>query len=146
MPFIVDLPPKDLTELKTNIEHYIDDTNRSISGIDSENVYKLDTDMFENVYLREKFNSLVKEWDANTILEHSISKIIEDTNFKEIVKMGKKGVPLIIDKIDDEPSVLVWALNIITNQSLDNGPMRMTISELCKKWVKYYKKGLIQNL
>ena len=146
MPFIVDLPPKKINEVKTNIENVAPVQNGNEHRLDSENIYNLDENMFENVYLHEKFNSLVKEWKKNTMFQSSISKITEDYYFLEIIKMGKKGIPLIIENIKKEPSVLVWALNIITNESLDSGPGRKTISDLCKRWVKYHEKGLIKNI
>lgn len=144
MPIIIDLPPQNVKFENTKIEN-IKNEGQQDKSIDDHGVYKLDKDLFENIYLKDKFNSLVDIWEQNTAFESSISNIIEDDYFKKIVDMKNKAIPLIIDEIEREPSVLVWALNIITGKSMSSGG-RETIEQVCKKWVKYYREGRIQNV
>jgi len=99
---------------------------------------KLD-ESIENFYLKDKFSSLVKAWESKTFLHSSVSKIIEDVNFKRIVEMGEKAIPFIIEEIDKAPSTLVWALNLITKTSLSSN-QRLTVSDACKIWVKLWKQ------
>jgi hypothetical protein len=144
MPFIIDLPPASLKKQITKIEHVQRNIDQKIPEIEYDSV-KLDNDLFENFYLQDKFNSLVNLWKENTIFESSISNIIEEENFKKILELDKKAIPFIIDKIDREPSVLVWALNLITGKSMSSSG-RETIEQVCKKWVKAYREGKIQNV
>jgi hypothetical protein len=142
MPFIVDLPPIDFPDENTKIER-VDLNGQKNSGEFDFETLNIDKDLFENVYFKEKFNSLLYSWKNKTIFQSSISKIIEDKNFTEILKMNKKELfPLIIDEIEKEPSVLVWALNIISGQSLEI-KQRHTIEDVCKKWVSLYRQGKI---
>ncbi|WP_282179051.1 hypothetical protein [Maribacter stanieri] len=143
MPFIIDLPPANIKTENTKIEYF--NSNGKNEGINDDfESLKLDKDLFENIYLKDKFDVLVDNWEKNTIFESSISNIIKDDNFETILEMGNKAIPLIIDQIDLEPSTLVWALNIITGKSM-NSVGRETIEQICKKWVKAYRSGRIQN-
>jgi len=143
MPFIVDLPPTaNFQNDNTKIEHVDLNGQKILPNLDF-NSFKIDKDMFESIYFKEKFNELLKSWRNNTQFESSISRIIEDDNFSEMLKMNKKILfPLIIDEIEKRPSILVWALNIITEKSLSLR-QRYTIEEVCKKWVNLYRKGKI---
>ncbi|MGS2738770.1 hypothetical protein [Sinomicrobium sp. M5D2P17] len=143
MPLIIDLPPSNVKIESTKIENIKEESARQIPN-DYEDI-KLDKDLFENIYLKDKFDTLVDLWEQNTAFESSISNIIEDDNFKRIIELGAKVVPLIIDEIEKEPSVLVWALNIITGKSMSSSG-RETIEQVCKKWVKAYRSGRIQNV
>jgi hypothetical protein len=141
MPFIVDLPPKPVHELNTKIEYvFQNEKNVRTSSIDA---FKLDEDLIDNVHLYDKFQTLLCEWQNNTVFESSILKIIEDDNFQQIVGLKEKVIPFIIDEIEKEPSVLVWALNMITNATVSFG-QRNTIEDICKVWVKYYRQGRIK--
>jgi len=89
---------------------------------------------------------LNKAWSSNTKLQSSVVNIIDDVNFKRIIEMGEKAIPLIIDEIDKNPSSLVWALNIITNTTLSS-TQRLTVSEACRRWVRIWKeKNAAQSL
>ncbi|PJB17133.1 MAG: hypothetical protein CO117_12830 [Flavobacteriaceae bacterium CG_4_9_14_3_um_filter_33_16] len=142
MPFIIDLPPVDYQNDNTKIEHVVVNGEKNIPSVDFD-VFKIDRDIFEDVYFQEKFESLVSAWKGNTVFQSSISKIIEDDNFVEMLKMNKKALlPLIINEIEREPSILVWALNIITGQSVST-KQRYTIEDVCKRWVKLYREQKI---
>ena len=68
--------------------------------------------------------------------------IVEDENFQGILNLGELTIPLILNKIEKEPSQLVWALNIITKKKISNKSM-ISISDSCKLWVKYGKQNII---
>jgi hypothetical protein len=68
--------------------------------------------------------------------------IIEDLNFQGILNLGEQAVPLILSKIEVEPSQLVWALNIITKKKISNNST-ISISDSCKRWVKFGKQNII---
>ena len=137
MPFFIQ-PPPPVEIPRTNLEYV-----QSESGIlDVAPVLKnlrLDDDFFESVYLKDKFFNLYQAWESNTQFQSSIFKIIEDVNFKRIVEMGDKAIPLIIEEIEKNPSTLVWALNIITNTTI-NSSQRLTVADACRRWVKLWKE------
>lgn len=141
MPFFVDLPPATKHVERTHIQYNRDDKDSAkVSDI---NTLKLDEDLMETVYLSERFDALVKAWKNNTFFESSMSRIIEDPNFQAILAMEEKAVPFIINEIEKEPSVLVWALNMITERSVESR-QRLTVTEACKRWVKDFNQNKIQ--
>lgn len=84
---------------------------------------------------RVRFDALYNSWRKNTMFSSSVSDIIGDAAFQEIVGMGMAAVPYIIERIDKEPSTLVWALNKIYGGKISNNP-NTTIKEACRLWVK----------
>lgn len=90
-------------------------------------------------FLKYRFNFHYQKWYSNTRLFSNPRMIIEDDNFKAILQMGETAVPLIIEKIEIEPSQLVWALNIITNKRISGNEL-LSINDSCKAWVKYSKQ------
>ncbi|HXB41227.1 MAG TPA: hypothetical protein VNZ49_11845 [Bacteroidia bacterium] len=138
MPFFIQQPPSQYIEF-IRTDSFFDSQNQKERR--SKNL-NLDKDLIEHVYLKERFLSLKKLWEAKTMFTSSISNIIEDPNFKKIVQMGNKAIPFIIDELEKKPSTLVWALNLITNATIKSNS-RLTVSDACNAWVKLYKSGKI---
>lgn len=141
MPFTADLPPNNKQVYKTHIQiNRYENDSTNISDI---NTLKLDRDLMEDIYLSGKFDALVKNWKQNSMFQSSISKIIEDENFQEIISMGERAIPLIIDEVERNPSLLVWALNIIQDKTVESR-QRLTVTQACQKWVKDFHTGKIK--
>ena len=85
--------------------------------------------------LKAKFIAAKDKWNAETMYSSSVTEIISNDSFQEIVAMGNAAIPFIIDELEKKPSVLVWALNIITDKRTTG-----TITDACKKWVKAYRE------
>ena len=103
--------------------------------------YIKSVDKSEGTMLLNKFrfeNHLIN-WVKKTLFLSSTNAIIEDEDFQAIVVMGHSSVPFIIEEIENKPSTLVWALNLIYNRKITNNP-NATISDACKLWVKELKK------
>ncbi|MBA7579820.1 hypothetical protein ES708_21698 [subsurface metagenome] len=140
MPFFIQPPPP--VEIPKTIMEYVEsDLSEDLLDVEPElkNLH-LDEDSFEHVYMKDKFFNLTSAWESKTKLHSSISKIIEDENFKKIVEMGDKAIPLIIEEIDRKPSTLVWALNLITQSSLQSN-QRLTVTEACSRWAKLWRSN-----
>lgn len=58
----------------------------------------------------DDFYLLLSEWREETEFCSSLSEIVEHSSFKNIIKLGRKIVPLIIEEIKNEPSLLVLTL------------------------------------
>jgi hypothetical protein len=109
-----------------------------MASISSEHAFNISSDQF----IKCKFDELYKKWSNNTMFYSNPKMIIEDENFQSILNLGEQAVPLILNKIEEEPSQLVWALNIITEKQMSNNSM-ISISDSCKRWVKYGKQNII---
>lgn len=100
-----------------------------------EYVLSVDDISDSNLFLRDRFNILYDQWYKETEYISSIESIICHPCFRSIVSMGVDAVPYILDKIDEEPTPLVWALNMIYKDKISNDP-KLTVSGACKLWVK----------
>jgi hypothetical protein len=102
--------------------------------------YITSVDKNDNSFLSHKFRFQMHllNWEEKTLFLSSTKAIIEDEDFQAIVAMGESAVPFIIQNIEEKPSTLVWALNIIFNRKITNNP-NATISDACKLWVKTLK-------
>ena len=84
---------------------------------------------------RFMFDLHLQRWKENTMFQSSASSIVSDPDFQAIVSMGQFAVPFIKEEIANEPSTLVWALNLIYGKRISNNP-NLTIKEACKLWIK----------
>lgn len=85
------------------------------------------------------FEALEASWKKETRFLSSVKGIIEQSDFQSIVAMGAQAVPLIGQSIEAEPSMLVWALNLIFKRKISE-KKDLTIEEACKLWVKELKR------
>ncbi|MBP1678030.1 MAG: hypothetical protein H6Q20_2589 [Bacteroidetes bacterium] len=112
----------------------ITSNNRTSEYIKS--VDKNDGAFFFNKY---RFQSHLINWQKKTLFLSSTKAIIENADFQSIVAMGESAIPFIIEEIENKPSTLVWALNLICNRKITDNP-NTTISDACKLWVRELKK------
>lgn len=89
---------------------------------------------FQDISLKIRFETALQGWKKRTMFLSSAKKIVMDNGFQEILQMGENAVPFIIKEIQDSPSALVWALNIIYQKKISDDP-QLTITEACKLWV-----------
>jgi len=94
-----------------------------------------DSSYYSDLSIRSVFYDRLEQWKLNTMFLSFADQIVSDKNFQEIVSMGERVVPYIIDEISVEPSPLVWSLNFIFNRTISNNP-NTTIEQACKLWIK----------
>lgn len=135
--FIQPTPPQEIPRIQIETEYRQED-----NSVFDDNSIIINKRFIDKVGLKDSFNSLKAAWLQETAFSSSVIDIIENTNFKRIVNMGKDAIPLIIEEIDNNPSTLVWALNIITGYTIDPS-QRLSLSDACKVWVKLYRRGEI---
>jgi len=103
--------------------------------------FKEKFDSTYDIMYKYKFNKLLSSWKANISYSSSPETVLNNPNFKEIVKLGKIAIPLILEEIATQPSVLVWALNLITGRRISEN--NVSVSEASKLWVNW---GKLQRL
>ncbi|MBR2007119.1 MAG: hypothetical protein IKA01_03995 [Alistipes sp.] len=117
----------------------LDDYSRIEAVISNDHTFKyIDTfkdTTLQDVALKLRFDAALQGWKQRTVFVSSAKQIVTDRGFQEIVQMGEKAVPLIIQEIKETPSTLVWALNMIYQKKISHYP-QITITEACKLWVK----------
>jgi len=93
---------------------------------------------YTSLLTKIKFKEHLENWNLNTMFLSSPNQIIEDSDFKEIVKLGYSAVPFIIEELEEKPNFLVWALNLIFGYKISDDPST-TIVEASRMWLKFLK-------
>ncbi|MBK5247292.1 MAG: hypothetical protein JJE49_08520 [Peptostreptococcaceae bacterium] len=105
----------------------------------SEYIKSVDRSDATVLFKKFRFQNHLINWEKETIFLSSPKAIIENDDFQAIVAMGHSAVPYIIEEIENKPSTLVWALNLIYNRKITTN-QNATITDACKLWVKELKK------
>jgi len=101
----------------------------------------------EEELLREKFKNLAKKWREETCFLSDPVLIHNNSNYREIIKMGKDVLPFILEDLKETPSFWLEALkeisgeNILEKETGYNGYIKNAIS-LWLKWGE--KKGYLK--
>lgn len=86
---------------------------------------------------KEKFENLNKKWKQECIHLSSSSKIHNNPNYIEIIEMGEKVIPLILEELKNELDHWFFALYKITGEDPccedDWGKME----QISKKWIQW---------
>jgi hypothetical protein len=99
----------------------------------------IESNFYDGILTRLKFEEHLRNWEKKTMFHSSISKIVGDRDFQSIVVMGLEAVPFILLNLEQKPSHLVWALNLIFNTKISKNP-NITVTEACKLWIKKLTK------
>ena len=95
------------------------------------------TKIYDQLYLESRFNDYYVRWKRDTMFLSSIDAITKNSNFQKIVGFGDAIAPIILQEIQERPSKLVWALNIIFGRKISKN--NLSVDEACTAWVKYGK-------
>lgn len=118
------------------------DINKKIQPLNrvtSDHFKEISSNSYIEFTQRILFRNYIEQWKINTLFTSNAYQIIEDENFKAIVNMGEIAVPFILEEINQKPSLLVWALNVIYDRKVTDRA-NVTIEEACKLWVKELSK------
>lgn len=93
---------------------------------------------------RRVFHSLLEKWEYETGVLSNPKAITTNGSFQEIVKMGEKVVPFILEEIRHRPSLLYRALELIydeqiTKVEIENKTARINIKDCCRAWIEKLK-------
>ncbi|HEV2990994.1 MAG TPA: hypothetical protein VG759_21325 [Candidatus Angelobacter sp.] len=85
-----------------------------------------------------KFQSLVQEWRETRGVTSSITSMSMLPAYQEIIGMGEKAVPLIIQHLKtegDEPDHWFWALAALTGANPVRPEDRGNMTKMTKAWI-----------
>lgn len=85
-----------------------------------------------------EFRRLVRRWRYSILTTSSTDEIFSNADFKRIVSMGDKAVPLIVREIIERPDCLVAALPIITGADPVPERARGDFLEMARIWAQWY--------
>ena len=85
----------------------------------------------------EKFLNLTKKWKEETFVTSSYSEIISNPSYLEVVRMGKKVLPYILQDLKSEPAFWFSALEELTGCNPIEPSHRGIIKLMKKDWLKW---------
>jgi len=92
----------------------------------------------EDEELSLKFKKLVDEWQKETSFYSSISAITKNPAYQEIIEMGDKVVPLIIEELRNGPVHLYTALHRITGEDPVAEKDIGYVTKMNDAWIDWY--------
>lgn len=101
------------------------------------NHHKNVTENSKEIYMKRKLLELKELTENEVSFSSSITNILDNKNFNEIVNFGPEIIPLILEELKYNATFLVWAMNIITGHKISEN--KLSISQAAKLWVNWGK-------
>ena len=86
------------------------------------------------------FHKLVRRWRQETSYVSSTDQIFSHPSFLEIVGMGEKVIPLIIQELETQPDLLIGALAIISGDDPVSDGDRGNVYAMALAWIEWGKR------
>ncbi|MFA5747374.1 MAG: hypothetical protein WC926_04895 [Candidatus Paceibacterota bacterium] len=94
--------------------------------------------------LENRFNSLVSTWKQDTEFSSSVSEIVSNKAYLQIIALGEKVLPLIFKSMEQEPNHWFVALTSITGGVNPIKPEhRGNLSKMTEDWLDWAKKHYV---
>ncbi len=84
----------------------------------------------------ERFRRLEATWEAATGYLSSYTDIVEHPAFRDIVRLGKAVVPLMLRDLEERPRLWVWALPEITGADPVPPAESGNIAKMSEAWLR----------
>jgi hypothetical protein len=85
--------------------------------------------------LRERFNALANEWEADTAFTSDLNEMAVHQNYQDIIWMGLPVLPFIFERLEDSPARWFWALRSIVGHDVAAGST--TSAEAVERWLEW---------
>lgn len=94
---------------------------------------------------RERFERLAGEWRAKSRHLSNVAQMALLDPYQRIIGMGWDAVPLILEKLRQEPDQWFWALEKITDENPVPPEAAGKVREMAQAWVEWGRqKGIVQ--
>lgn len=91
---------------------------------------------------REQFSELAAQWESETEFLSRQSEAVLNRAYQRIIGMGQAAVPLILERLRDNPDNWFWALASITGE--DPGAGSSSLLEAREAWLTWGReRGLL---
>jgi len=87
--------------------------------------------------VRNRFSELVKRWKASQGNVSSVSRMIDHSAYKEIIRMGEAAIPLLLDELRREPDHWFPALQAITEENPVPKAKWGKLQQMADSWIKW---------
>lgn len=85
------------------------------------------------------FEALAQEWERDTAMESSVSRMALHRAYQRIIGLGPSAVPLILGRLEQEPNYWFWALTSITGE--DPAAGENTLAGATLRWLEWGRES-----
>lgn len=86
------------------------------------------------------FYDLLRKWSSETTFESNLDTITSHPSYRGIVSLGARALPLIVDELRTQPSLLVYALEDITGERPYPANIQGNIRAMADHWVLWSER------
>jgi hypothetical protein len=105
---------------------------------------ELGTPELHQTTVEERFQSLARNWQAETAHLSSFTKRILNPHYQQIIGMGPPVVPFLLRDLAREPKDWFWALSSVTGENPVVARDEGDIVAMSKAWLNWGKqRGMI---
>jgi hypothetical protein len=95
--------------------------------------------------LREEFRRLADKWRRDTKFYSSVSDMVLDPSYQQIIGKGPAIVPSILRELKKGSDHWYWALGIITQANPAENAPEGDIDAICRAWMDWgIRRGLVR--
>ena len=87
--------------------------------------------------LEQIFNKLAKQWKEDTINLSSMQQMALHPAYQQIIGLGPKAIPLILNDLKSEPDFWFWALRALTRANPVTDKMAGDLSTMTRVWLDW---------
>ena len=87
-----------------------------------------------------RFHRLKEKWEAETAFLSSVSDIVMNPAYQQIIGMGPAAIPLILREMSIKQGQWFWALKSITNEDPIKPEHRGIVAEMSRAWLHWGKE------
>lgn len=90
--------------------------------------------------IRARFERLAGEWRKDTRLLSSLTEMVTHPAYQRIIGLGQAAVPLLLEKLQDQPGQWFWALKAITGDDPVNEESRGDVKAMSDAWLSWGRR------
>jgi len=91
--------------------------------------------------LNARFRELAKRWKDETLDMSSLSDIITHPAYLQIIAMGRKALPLLLDQLRNEPDHWFAALSAISNHNPVPPQQAGNLDQMTEAWLAWAEQS-----
>ena len=88
-----------------------------------------------------RFKNLSRTWQEETMLSSSLQEVALHPAYQEIIGMGEKAIPLILEELKYKPGHWFWALRSITGENPVPPENQGNFPAMTENWVEWGVKN-----
>jgi hypothetical protein len=95
--------------------------------------------------LADEFQRLADSWRRDTQFCSSVSDMVLDPSYQQIIGKGSPVVPFILREMEKGPDHWYWALGVITQETPAENAPEGDIAAICQAWLDWgMRRGLVR--